>query len=89
MQAYPYRRSGYDDRRSTIQRHAIMIGALFKDCRPLKFLPLIAIMFAIMGLALGFPIAAKYYATGLVPRFPTAIPAAAFMLLCSLSLAPV
>ena len=64
-----------------------MIGTLFKDYRPLKFFSLIAIIFAIVGLALGIPIVAEYFQTGLVPRFPTAMLAASFMFLCGLSLA--
>lgn len=64
-----------------------MIGTLFKDYRPLKFFSLIALLFAAIGLALGIPIIIEYLRTGLVPRFPTAMLAAAFMFLCGLSLA--
>ena len=64
-----------------------MIGTLFKDYRPLKFFSLIALIFAIIGLILGVPVIAEFAQTGLVPRFPTAILAAAFMFLCGLSLA--
>ena len=64
-----------------------MIGTLFKDYRPLKFFTLIALIFAIIGLALGIPIVVEYFQTGLVPCFPTAILAASFMFLCGLSLA--
>lgn len=64
-----------------------MIGMLFKDYRPLKFFSLVAIIFAIIGLALGIPIIAEYFQTGLVARFPTAILAVSFMFLCGLSLA--
>lgn len=64
-----------------------MIGTLFKDCRPLKIFSLVAPIFAAIGLDLGIPIVTEYFATGLVPRFPTAILAAAFMFLCGLSLA--
>ena len=64
-----------------------MIGTLFKDYRPLKFFGLMAAVFAIIGLILGIPVIAEYAQTGLVPRLPTAILAAAFMFLCGLSLA--
>ena len=64
-----------------------MIGTLFKDYRPLKFFSLVALLFAIIGLALGMPIVVEYFQTGLVPRFPTAMLAASFMFLCGLSLA--
>ena len=64
-----------------------MIGTLFKDYRPLKFFSLVALLFAIIGLALGIPIIVEYFQTGLVLRFPTAMLAASFMFLCGLSLA--
>ena len=64
-----------------------MIGTLFKDYRPLKFFSLVALLFAVIGLALGIPIVVEYFQTGLVPRFPTAMLAASFMFLCGLSLA--
>lgn len=64
-----------------------MIGTLFKDYRPLKFFSLVALLFAVIGLALGMPIVVEYFQTGLVPRFPTAMLAALFMFLCGLSLA--
>lgn len=63
------------------------IASLFKNYRPLKFFSLVALAFALVGLVLGIPIIAEYAQTGLVPRFPTAILAAAFMFLCGLSLA--
>ena len=64
-----------------------MIGTLFKDYRPLKFFSLVALLFAVIGLALGTPIVVEYFQTGLVPRFPTAMLAASFMFPCGLSLA--
>ena len=50
-----------------------MIGTLFKDYRPLKFFSLVALIFCIGGLCAGRPVVTEYLATGLVPRFPTAI----------------
>ena len=47
-----------------------MIGTLFKDYRPLKFFSLAALLFAIIGLALGIPIVVEYFQTGLVPASP-------------------
>lgn len=64
-----------------------MIGALFKDYRPLKFFSLVALAFFGAGLALGIPVVREFLSTGLVPRFPTAILAAALVFLCALSLA--
>ncbi|WP_462382151.1 glycosyltransferase family 2 protein [Senegalimassilia anaerobia] len=64
-----------------------MIGTLFKDYRPLKFFSLVALVFCIGGLCAGMPVVTEYLATGLVPRFPTAILAAALMFMAALSLA--
>ena len=64
-----------------------MIGTLFKDYRPLKFFSLVALAFCIGGLFAGMPVVTEYLATGLVPRFPTAILAAALMFMAALSLA--
>lgn len=64
-----------------------MVGALFKDYRPLKFFSLVALAFFAVGLVLGIPIVQEFISTGLVPRFPTAILAVALMFLCALSLA--
>lgn len=64
-----------------------MVGTLFKDYRPLRFFSLVALLFFIVGMALGLPVIHEFVATGIVPRFPTAILAAALMFLCALSLA--
>ena len=64
-----------------------MIGTLFKDYRPLKFFSLVALLFCIGGLCAGIPVVTEYLATGLVPRFPTAILAVALMFMAALSLA--
>lgn len=64
-----------------------MIGTLFKDYRPLKFFSLVALLFCISGLCAGIPVVTEYLATGLVPRFPTAVLAAALMFMAALSLA--
>lgn len=64
-----------------------MVGALFKDYRPLKFFSLVALAFFAVGLVLGIPIVQEFISTGLVPRFPTAILAVALMFLCALFLA--
>ena len=47
-----------------------MVGALFKDYRPLKFFSLVALAFFAVGLVLGIPIVQEFISTGLVPRFP-------------------
>ena len=69
-----------------------MIFSLFKDYKPLGFFSLIALVLFVIGLVLGIPVIAEFAATGLVPRFPTAILAVAFcglaalMLVCGLIL---
>lgn len=69
-----------------------MIFSLFKDYKPLGFFSLLALIFFVIGLALGVPVIAEFASTGLVPRFPTAILAVAFcglaalMLVCGLIL---
>lgn len=64
-----------------------MIATLFKDYRPLKFFSLVALILAAICLIPGAPLITEYLATGLMPRFPTAILAVAFMFPCGLSLA--
>lgn len=64
-----------------------MIGTMFKDYRPLKFFSLVVLLFCISGLCAGIPVVTEYFTTGLVPRFPTAILAAALMFMAALSLA--
>ena len=63
-----------------------MIGALFKDYRPLKFFSLIAAALLIVGLFFGIPVIFDFVHTGLVERLPTAILAVAFVFLSGLSL---
>ncbi|BBA79946.1 glycosyl transferase family protein [cyanobacterium endosymbiont of Rhopalodia gibberula] len=59
---------------------------LFKEARPFLFFGLVFIVLALISILLGLPIFGEYLATGLVPRFPTAILAASMMLLAFLSL---
>lgn len=61
-----------------------MIGALFKDYRPLKLFSLIAAVLLIVGLFFGIPVIFDFVHTGLVERLPTAILAVAFVFLSGL-----
>lgn len=69
-----------------------MIFSLFKDYKPLGFFSLLAGISFVIALVLGIPVVMEFMATGLVPRFPTAILAVAFaglaalMLVCGLIL---
>ena len=46
---------------------------LFKEIKPLSFYSWIGAAFLLTALVLGFPLVNTYLATGLVPRFPTAM----------------
>jgi hypothetical protein len=65
----------------------LVMLALFRNERPMMFFGSLAFGFAILSLALATPLLATFAATGLVPRFPTAILCAAIMLLAFLSFA--
>ncbi|MFZ5652814.1 MAG: glycosyltransferase family 2 protein [Pseudomonadota bacterium] len=60
---------------------------LFEKERPLLFFGALALGFALLAVGLMAPIFAEFLATGLVPRFPTAILATGLMILAALSLA--
>ena len=62
-----------------------MILLLVKEERPLLMFGGFGLLLAIFSLILGFPIVTEFAATGLVPRFPTAILASAIMVIAVLS----
>lgn len=64
-----------------------MIMKLIREERPMAFFTMLFALLATMSLVLAYPILTTYLATGLVPRFPTAILATGIMLLAFLSLA--
>jgi len=49
------------------------IVRLFKEYRPMPFFGLLALLFLLVGVVLFIPVLTEYFATGLVPRFPTLI----------------
>ncbi|MCG3142035.1 MAG: hypothetical protein HDKAJFGB_03400 [Anaerolineae bacterium] len=57
------------------------IGYLLKEVRPLYFFSLAGAAFGILSFAVGVPVVIEFFETGLVPRFPSAILAAALMLI--------
>lgn len=88
--AYRDRPAGSTSKLSTFSDGAkviMTIGSLFKNYRPMKFFSILALAFLAGGLALGIPVIGEYFATGLVPRLPTAVLACALVFLCGLSLA--
>ena len=56
------------------------IARLYKDYRPFGFFSILAAVLAIVSLAFFVPVLAEYFATGLVPRFPTLIVCACGMI---------
>jgi glycosyltransferase involved in cell wall biosynthesis len=64
-----------------------MIGLLVREERPLQFFGAIAAVAVLLAGLLAWPVAAEYFQTGLVPRFPTLIVAVALGVTGLLSLA--
>jgi hypothetical protein len=62
-----------------------IVGLIMRE-RPLQFFSAIATLLFMIALALGVPVIAEFMATGLVPRFPTAILSASLVLLSFLLL---
>ena len=65
--------------------HAIVV--LIKEERPLQFFSLAALVLLLIGFGLGLPVAMEFWATGLVPRLPTAVLSMGLVLLAFLALA--
>ncbi len=63
------------------------IVVLVKEERPLAFFSTAAAALLAAGIGLGVPVVAEFFATGLVPRLPTAVLAMGMVLLSFLSLA--
>lgn len=61
------------------------IGTLIKEERPMQFFGVISILLVLLALAIGIPVVMEFLRTGLVPKFPSALLAAALVLLGSLS----
>jgi glycosyltransferase involved in cell wall biosynthesis len=60
---------------------------LFLYIRPMTFFGIVFLLFAGLSFLLGLPLIFNYWQTGLVPRFPTAILAAALGMIAAFSLA--
>jgi glycosyltransferase involved in cell wall biosynthesis len=87
---YKERPEGSVSKLSTVRdgfRILFMIGKLVKEERPLESFSIAAAVFAIASVALAVPVIVTFYETGLVPRLPTAVLAAALMILAFLALA--
>jgi len=57
-----------------------------KEERPLQFFSVIFFLLSIAALGLAWPVVQTYFATGLVPRLPTALLATGLAILAALSL---
>ncbi len=64
-----------------------LIAVLVKHERPMQLFSAIAAVLTAAAIILGIPIVTHYFATGLVPRLPTAILATGLILVATLSLA--
>ncbi len=63
-----------------------MIGKLVKEERPMQAFGVASLVLALSSLLLATPLIMTYIDTGLVPRLPTAVLAAALMILSFLAL---
>lgn len=89
MTAYKERPEGSQSKLSTFRdgfRILRTILRLAKEERPLAFFSVGAGALALASIVLAFPLLLTYLATGLVPRFPTAVLACGLMILAFLSL---
>jgi glycosyltransferase involved in cell wall biosynthesis len=68
-------------------RILLTVTRLFRLERPVWFYSILAVLFLLSSIGLGIPLLSTYLATGLVPRFPTAILAASLAVLGSISFA--
>lgn len=62
-----------------------MLGLLLKHEKPLLVFSVLSLFLAILSVGLGTPVLIEYFETGLVPRLPTALLAAAIMLTAVMS----
>ncbi len=85
---YKERPPGSTSKLSTFKdgfRILFMIGKLVKEERPLATFSITGAVLALLSLIIVTPVLITYYQTGLVPRLPTAVLAAALMILAFLS----
>lgn len=61
------------------------MGMLYKEMRPFLFFSQIGILILLIAVILGYPVLMHYLATGLVPRFPTAMVSASLGIISILS----
>jgi glycosyltransferase involved in cell wall biosynthesis len=85
---YGAREEGSASKLHTV-RDGLQIGAtivhIVKEERPMQFFTLVALLFFLASLMLGYPVMLTYFETGQVPRLPTAILAMGLMIIAVLS----
>lgn len=81
----PGSRSKLNTWRDAVRILAMML-LLMKESHPARLFGMLAVVLASLAIGIALPIFRTYAETGLVPRFPTAILAAAMMLLAAISL---
>ncbi|WP_141933591.1 glycosyltransferase [Microbacterium sp. SLBN-146] len=62
-----------------------LIVGLIRHERPMMFYGVVGAILGLLGVILGLPVVFEFFATGLVPRFPTAILAMGFVILAFLA----
>jgi hypothetical protein len=85
---YGAREEGSSSKLRTIRDGLRILGTfllLFKEIQPARFFGIIGAILVAISLVLGFPLLETYLATGLVPRFPTAILATGLIVLAAIS----
>lgn len=85
---YRDRPEGSESKLNTYSDGAKVLGTiarLFKEYKPMAFFGLFALIFLIISICMFIPVFNEYFATGLVPRFPTLI-VAGFLLIIALLL---
>ena len=89
LTAYAARPAGSASKLSTWRdgwRILRTIAVLFRSERPVLFFGSVAALLSLLAVVLAAPLAQTYLATGLVPRFPTAVLATGLMILAMLNL---
>lgn len=84
---YSERPEGSESKLNTIAdgvRILRMILTLIREERPLPFFTILAAILVLVSVGLAVPIVVEFAATGLVPRFPTAILSTAIMIIAAL-----
>ncbi len=87
---YGRRPTGSTSKLNTLRdglRIALTLAHLYEQIRPVRFFGAIAVSLVALALGLGIPVITEYFRTGLVPRLPTAVLAAAIMSLAVITAA--